>query len=146
MNDTIQTFGYPKTLIAEYSNWVVLLRPSQVTLGSLVLACKQSVTSFSAMDEHAFAELRAVSTDIETTLAKLFSYEKINYLMLMMVDPHVHYHVLPRYSEPQTFGDHSFLDHGWPGPPTLGNGNAIDANITEQLLKTLKSAWPTSLS
>ena len=26
------------------------------------------------------------------------AYERINYLMLMMVDPHVHFHVIPRYS------------------------------------------------
>ena len=38
MNVTMQKFGYPDTLIAEYDHWVVLLRPSQVTLGSLVLA------------------------------------------------------------------------------------------------------------
>ena len=27
-----------------------------------------------------------------------FDHQKINYLALMMVDPHVHFHVIPRYS------------------------------------------------
>src|SRR3546814_2464599 len=35
MNDTILKFGYPATLIREYEHWVVLLRPAQLTLGSL---------------------------------------------------------------------------------------------------------------
>ncbi len=38
MNETIQRFGYPATLVAEYEHWLVLLRPAQATLGSLVLA------------------------------------------------------------------------------------------------------------
>ena len=39
-NETMRKFGYPDTLIREYEHWVVLLRPAQVTLGSLVLAAK----------------------------------------------------------------------------------------------------------
>ena len=38
MNDTILRFGYPATLIADYRHWMVLLRPDQPTLGSLILA------------------------------------------------------------------------------------------------------------
>ena len=38
MNPTIEKFGYPGTLIGETAHWVVLLRPAQVTLGSLVVA------------------------------------------------------------------------------------------------------------
>ena len=37
-NATILKFGYPDTLIAEYPDWFVLLRPQQVTAGALVLA------------------------------------------------------------------------------------------------------------
>ena len=33
-----------------------------------------------------------------------------NYLMLMMVDPHVHFHVIPRYAAPQRFEDVDFPD------------------------------------
>jgi hypothetical protein len=32
MNETINKFGYPKTLLKEYKHWVVLLRPKQATL------------------------------------------------------------------------------------------------------------------
>ena len=35
---------------------------------------------------------------IERALTAFCGYERINYLMLMMVDPHVHFHVIPRYS------------------------------------------------
>ena len=46
MNETILKFGYPDTLITDYSSWVVLLRPQQATLGTLILASKEPVQAF----------------------------------------------------------------------------------------------------
>src|SRR5687767_11275721 len=96
-NDTMMKFGYPASLIRDYEHWVVLLRPAQVTLGSLILAAKSDATAFGQLPPGAHAELAAVTKDIEATLLAEIGYEKINYLMLMMVDLHVHFHVLPRY-------------------------------------------------
>jgi hypothetical protein len=41
MNETITGFGYPATLLREYRSWVVLPRPAQPTLGSLVLHARR---------------------------------------------------------------------------------------------------------
>ncbi len=60
MNETIRKFGYPATLIREYAHWIVLLRPAQPTLGSLVLAAKSDATAFAALEPLAFAELGEV--------------------------------------------------------------------------------------
>src|SRR5918998_2367615 len=57
LNPTIRKFGYPGTLVRELEHWVVLLRPAQVTLGSLVLAAKSDATAFGALPAGAFAEL-----------------------------------------------------------------------------------------
>ena len=65
MNETILHFGYPGTLIAEYRHWVVLLRPQQPTLGSLVLAAAGDFTAFSDQPAEAFAELHRAVSDIE---------------------------------------------------------------------------------
>src|SRR5688572_6201006 len=97
MNETILRFGYPDTLIAEYRHWLVLLRPDQPTLGSLVLAATGAFTALPDVPPEGFAELRGVVQDIEASLGRTVRYERINYLMLMMVDPHVHWHVVPRY-------------------------------------------------
>jgi len=35
--------------------------------------------------------------EIESALGSFVQYQKLNYLMLMMVDPQVHFHVIPRY-------------------------------------------------
>src|SRR6185503_18492196 len=112
MNDTIRRFGYPASLVAEYRHWVVLLRPDQPTLGSLVLAARGEFRALSDLPAEAFAELKAVTGDIETTLRHAVNYAKINYLMLMMVDPHVHWHVIPRYEGEREAAGLKFGDAG----------------------------------
>src|SRR5215210_7299686 len=97
MNETVLRFGHPASLIAEYEHWLVLLRPDQPTLGSLVLAARSEARAFSDLEPAAFVELGQAIGAIETALAGAVAYEKINYLMLMMVDPNVHFHVIPRY-------------------------------------------------
>ena len=119
MNTTIEKFGHPATLVREYEHWLVLARPAQVTLGSLILAAKSDVTAFGALLREAFAEQAEVIAAIENGLAAFCQYERINYMMLMMVDPHVHFHVIPRYSGARDWNGLRLGDHGWPGPPDL---------------------------
>ena len=125
-NDTMLAFGYPDSLIHEYNHWVVLARPKQVTLGALVMVCKEPAQSFGAVSSEAFREQERVVRDIEPGLKAFSAYEKINYLMLMMVDKEVHFHVLPRYSETRTFEGVEYPDSGWPGVPDLGAGPALE--------------------
>jgi diadenosine tetraphosphate (Ap4A) HIT family hydrolase len=138
MNLTIEKFGYPATLLKELEHWVILLRPAQVTLGSLVLAAKGDATAYGALPAEAFAEQAEAVTLIERALAAFTRYERINYLMLMMVDRQVHFHVIPRYSEPRSWNGIEFADAGWPGPPQLGSavqlsGEQIGAFVDELL-------------
>lgn len=141
-NETIAKFGYPTTLLAEYEHWTVLLRPQQVTLGALVLACRQQATRFSDISQGAFTSLATVTRDLEAVLGEAFSYDKLNYLMLMMVDPHVHFHVVPRYAGPRVFGGVSFADRGWPGVPDLGAATALDQSQIAALADSLRGRWP----
>jgi len=141
-NATMTKFGYPQTLVREYAHWVVLLRPQQATLGALVLACKDEARAFAEISAGAFAELQGVTRDIEAGLTAFRPYRKINYLMLMMVDPDVHFHVLPRYAETQNFEGVAYPDKGWPAVPDLGAGVAPDATARAALVAALKAAWP----
>lgn len=142
MNDTIRRFGHPATLVAEYDHWIVLLRPAQPTLGSLVLAAKSDVTAFADLEPAAYAELANVSRDIETALRATVDHTKLNYLMLMMVDPHVHSHVIPRYEGTRSFEDRAFPDAGWPKLPALGEAVELDAAGIAAVSAWLKGFWP----
>ena len=140
-NETMLRFGYPDSLVREYDHWVVLLRPAQVTLGSLVLAAKDGATAFGDLPSGAHAELASLTKEIEATLRTEIGYEKINYLMLMMVDPHVHFHVFPRYEGEKSLGETSLSDVGWPGPPDLKSGVMLERPIFNGLRERISQNW-----
>ena len=140
-NATILKFGYPDTLIAEYPEWLVLLRPQQVTAGALVLAHRGDEQAFSGLSPAAFAGLEHAIRDIERNLKALVQYERINYLMLMMVDPHVHFHVIPRYAGSRTIAGIEVPDHGWPRTPDLTKFVAPAAADLTQIAQAVRAAW-----
>jgi diadenosine tetraphosphate (Ap4A) HIT family hydrolase len=142
INATIRTFGYPDSVVAELTHWIVLLRPQQATLGALVLAARGEATRFGDLTAAAFSELHEAIGSIEKMLAASFRYDKINYLMLMMVDPQVHFHVLPRYAATQTFENVAFEDPGWPKAPALAHSTEIDQRTRDLLRQRLRANWP----
>ena len=141
MNVTMKKFGYPDTMVKEYEHWVLLLRSQQATLGALVLICKDPAVAFSQISTAAFTELKEITIAVETPLKRVFSYDKINYLMLMMVDPDVHFHILPRYAEARAFKGQDFFDFGWPGPPDLSRANPVDQAMQNNILSTLRTIF-----
>ena len=140
-NKTAIRFGYPATIIYEYEHWVVLLREQQVTLGSLVLCAKSEATEFSALTLNAFEEMNEVVSDIERVLKAAFDYEKINYLMLMMVDPNVHFHVIPRYAVERSACGLIIPDTGWPKAPKLGDAKQLSSEERDALCEYINAYW-----
>ncbi len=144
MNATLVKFGYPDSLVCDYRHWCVLLRPAQATLGALVLGAKGEDRAFSELSPEAFAELPLITYEIERGLASFRRYDRINYLMLMMVDPHVHFHVLPRYAKTQSYGGQDFFDTGWPALPDLKSAPSPTEETRLNILRDLHAAWPRS--
>ncbi len=140
-NQTMTRFGYSETLICEYNHWVVLLREQQVTLGSLVLCSSSNATAFSELPVEAFEEMRAAVSDIERVIAAAFQHDKINYLMLMMVDPHVHFHVIPRYSTERSACGLSLIDSGWPAAPRLAEHHDVTPSERDALCQHIRGFW-----
>ena len=134
-------FGDPDTRIAQTERWTVLLRPRQPTLGSLVLVCREPVLAFADLSPEAYAELRGVVRRVEAVLRGFVAYERINYLMLMRVDPDVHFHVIPRYPGARDYLGVAYGDAGWPGPPALNSDVILDPPARDALVKELRQAW-----
>lgn len=140
-NPTAENFGFPRTKVAETASWLVLVRPKQPTFGSLVLVCKESVEAFSQLSPAAFADLKTATEGVERVLSKVVAYEKINYLMLMMVDKDVHFHVIPRYAGSREHEGRAYNDAGWPAVPALGSTVDLDLDAAERLAQTLAQVW-----
>jgi diadenosine tetraphosphate (Ap4A) HIT family hydrolase len=140
-HETLLRFGYPDTLVHETAHWAVVLRDRQATVGSLVLIARAPVTRFPDLSTEAAAELPAVTGALESALRAAFAFDKINYLMLMMADPHVHFHVIPRYAEPRTVAGATFEDPGWPKAPALGAAPEVTEEVWAAVLAAVTSAW-----
>ncbi len=141
MDKTLRKFGYPASMINEYNHWYLLLRPEQVTIGSLILITKNKETNYSSLSNDSFVEFGNIVKDIEGIIHSAFSFDKINYLMLMMVDPEVHYHIIPRYSKDIHFNNETFKDNGWPGLPKFSEFNVISNETYTKMIIMLKNQF-----
>ena len=118
-DDFQKTFRLPELVIYETQFWRWSIRPEQATIGSGVLSAKRPVEAFSDITEEESADLGKMVKVIESTLKKTFNYQRINYLMLMMADYHVHFHVIPRYDHEIDFSGIVWKDQKWPTPLEL---------------------------
>ena len=141
MNITMERFGYDEYLLHDYKYWCVLLRKEQVTLGSAVLIEKSEATSLPEVNKDSFAELSTITSDYERTLKSLYPVKRFNYLALMMVDPNVHFHVIPRYEGLVVDFELDFADKTYPTPPNLGQINDISSQVKQLVRKKLRSNW-----
>jgi diadenosine tetraphosphate (Ap4A) HIT family hydrolase len=58
--------------------------------------------------------------------------------MLMMVDPNVHFHVIPRYSGSRQWNEVEFPDAGWPGQPQLSSAVQLNSEQIAGLCRDLE--------
>ena len=101
-------------VIKEYEHWVTLFRYSQVTIGSLIIMSKTNNVRLGQLTPDEWAGFAEASRDVESWLTTAFGADKFNYLALMMKDPEVHFHVIPRYSKPIKFNGNTYIDPDWP--------------------------------
>lgn len=78
---------------------------------------------------------------VERVLAECFAFDKINYLMLMIVDDHLHFHVIPRYEKARQFAGQAGLDPGWPSLPNFSGGGGLDRVPLERVRQRLCDGW-----
>lgn len=133
-----QKFKIEEYKIYESDYWIWSLRPTQVTLGSGILSTKNKREELNELTEIEFKDLHNMISIIENTLKKTFKYDIMNYLMLMMVDKQVHYHVIPRYHKKVEFYNMNWIDEDWPTPPNLSKGTN-DEETLENILNELKA-------
>lgn len=115
-----EKFRIAELRILDTAHWTWSVRPAQPTLGATVLSLRRHAAAFADLSQAEMADLATAIACVEGATRAAFRNDKINYLMLMMVDPHVHFHVLPRYASPPRFAGRDWPDSSWPGPPSLG--------------------------
>ncbi len=132
-----EKFSLDELTVCESEFWVWSVRKVQPTIGSGVLSLKRHAYSLSEITKKESEDLVNLVSIIENTMKKTFGFEIMNYLMLMMVDKHVHYHIIPRYSETKTFLGREWKDSGWPAIPNL-NAEVEEMSVLLNIKKNLR--------
>lgn len=84
-------------------------------MGSVIIMAKGlEVVSLGSLINEVWSEFRVVCRDVELWLSITSGAEKFNYLGLMMVEPEVHFHITPRYSQPVRFARVTLNNFDWP--------------------------------
>lgn len=109
-----ERFKPAERLVKEFSNWLIVVRPGQVTLGDCVLLLKRPVQSFGEMTSDEATEFTDVVSWYENAARSAFNAERFNYVAAMMKDPYAHFHAFPRYSTEQTKFGVVWKDELWP--------------------------------
>lgn len=137
-------FRVEELKVLETGAWSWSVRPAQPTLGSGILSLNRYALHLSEVTPEEMADLRELIVQLEKAVKAVFSYNIMNYLMLMMVDHHVHYHVIPRYDGIRQFAGFEWVDNGWPALPVLADSQFNDdPDILQAIQSTLISAIAT---
>jgi diadenosine tetraphosphate (Ap4A) HIT family hydrolase len=130
--------------IKDYDNWILLTLPVQFTLGSMVLMNKNGAADFGKLTSPELVEMGSIISKIESKLKAAFNWDKMNYYMLRMKDPEVHFDVIPRYASDREFGGQIFRDQAFSSPPPssiFSNENPTTDGQLLQIHNHLKSLF-----
>ena len=134
-------FRVEELKVLENHSWSWSVRPGQPTLGAGILSLNRYARKFSDVTGEEMKDLAKLVGTLEGAIKQAFDHNIMNYLMLMMVDHHVHYHVIPRYEGTRSFAGREWVDSGWPALPVLGdNQHPDDPGLLQLIQEELLSA------
>lgn len=133
-----EKFEPDKNLVKEYRYWKLLVRKNQVKLGSCVAITKQHHTALGELSRDEMAEYRSVAWELECALNKLFNYDVVHHLMLMFVDKHTHFHIIPRYEKPRSFAGMEWVDD-YQADPLIQKRDPVAQEVLSQIRDQIKS-------
>ena len=133
-------FRVEELIVLENRSWSWSVRPGQPTLGAGVLSLNRHAGKLSEVSAEEMQDLAELVGALEGTIKSAFDHAIMNYLMLMMVDHHVHYHVIPRYDTTRTFAGREWVDKGWPALPLIADSqHADDPGLLHLIREKLES-------
>ena len=136
LNNFQTKFKTEELTLMETNFWLISLRPSQPTIGSLVVSLKRACQSLSKLTPEEGADLVVAMQKIENRLNEKFPVDKLNYLALMMVDSQVHDHVIPRYKNGLVFNGIEYLDKSYPKPVDIFETPDVDITVLQKYMSS----------
>ncbi len=121
-----EKFKVEELLVYRNEAWSWSVRPAQPTLGAAIISLNRYAPSFSEVTAAEMAQLAEIHSKLENAVKNVFNHNIMNYLALMMVDHHVHYHAIPRYDGERELAGNKWVDNGWPALPSIQDSQHSD--------------------
>lgn len=128
----------PRFLVGQSEHWSILLNIDQSLLGRCYLSLKRLETNVLALRPEEITNLWATSARVVKALDLLWYPDHFNYAFLMNQDPHVHWHVIPRYKGRREFAGGTFVDPEFGGHYGLGVPRTLEDAGYEAILADLR--------
>jgi len=129
-------------LIAEDDHWAMALNDNQASLGRVFFALKRHETDITRLTQEERDALWRFVARAKQALTALFTPDHYNYMFLMNIDPHVHFHIFPRYAESRRFSGHTFTDERFGGHYDPAQTKPLDDDTHASLVTAIRAALP----
>jgi ATP adenylyltransferase len=103
--------------ILETKYWIIFLAPNQSNLGTCVVALKRHHSTLTGLEDEEWQDFIVLIVKMENALKIAFEATLFNWGCLMntfyledTLDPHLHWHFIPRYNHSIQFAGHTFED------------------------------------
>ena len=116
------------------------MNENQATLGRVFFALNRHETDVAALADAEVLSLWAFVRETKAALSALFVPDHFNYMFLMNLTPHVHFHIFPRYAQPREFHGQTFTDSFYGDHYDPTESRALDAETEEALVTALRRA------
>jgi len=136
----------PNNYIAETKCWEVYLNPDQYYPGRCVIAAKRDVGEMSLLTDDEWLDFARLAKKIEIGFKKAFDATMFNWTCLMNdaynnnpPNPHVHWHLRPRYNKTVEFAGIKFEDKEFGHHYARGTDQAVSPEVEEKIIKEVRN-------
>lgn len=127
-------------VVLSNDHWTLVLNDNQATLGRVFFALNRHETDVATLTDAEVLSLWTFVRETKAALSALFAPNHLNYLFLMNLTPHVHFHIFPRYAALREFAGQTFTDSRYGDHYDPAESRALSADAEEQLITALHHA------
>lgn len=131
-------FRLEELTLTQVGSWTLSLRPGQTTLGAMVLSVRSGTRDLGSLSRQEAVDMGDGFGLAERLAREVFGAIRVNILCLMMQDPIVHFHILPRYDGTVSQAGRAWTDEDWPGPPKI-TAEVTDDTVLHQIRDILRA-------
>lgn len=132
-------------LLFQNEHWLVFMADRQNYPGRCLVMSREHIEALSELSSDQWKDLKQIIDSLEILLKCKLGADCINWSCLMNdaykesePHPHLHFHVIPRYSKPVIISGHKFVDRRF-GHHYDKNAKKIDKEFSQEVFEQLKS-------